>query len=56
MSAVIYIGVVIIFAIAFMATLIQASFLAGFGVIVIAVILNIIISRFTAKYQIAISD
>lgn len=56
MSAVIYIGMVIIFAIAFMSVLIQASFLAGFGVIVIAIILNIVISRFTAKYQIAISN
>lgn len=56
MSSVIYIATVIVFAIGFMAFLIQASFLAGFGVIVIAIILNIIISRFTAKYQIGISN
>jgi len=34
-----------------MACLVKASFLAGFGVIFAASILNLMVSRFTAGYQ-----
>ena len=36
--------------------LVQASFLAGFGVIVLAGIINMIISRKNASYQKGIAD
>ncbi len=56
MSSVINIIYVIIFGIGFMAYLVQASFLAGFGVIFIASILNLLVSRYTAGYQKGIAD
>ncbi len=55
-SSVIFIIYVLIVSIAFMSYLVQASFLAGFGVILIASLLNLLISRVTAKYAIEIAQ
>ena len=56
MSQVLNIVYVLIFGICFMAYLVQASFLAGFAVIFIASLLNMIISRKVAVYQKGIAD
>lgn len=56
MSTVICIIYVIIFGVAFMGFLVQASFLAGFGVIILASIINMIVSRWTAAYQKGIAE
>ena len=56
MSSVIYIIIVILFGVGFMGFLVGVSFLAGFGVIILASLVNMIISRFTARYQIEISN
>lgn len=55
-SAVIYIIYVISFGIAFMAVLVGPAFLSGVGVILIASIVNMIIGRFTSRYQKQIAD
>jgi hypothetical protein len=39
-----------------MGFLVGASFLAGFGVILIASAVNMVVSRFSAKYQIALNS
>jgi ATP-binding cassette subfamily C (CFTR/MRP) protein 2 len=51
LSNVINIIYVLIFSIAFMAFLVQAAFLSGFGVILIASAVNLLISRRNAGYQ-----
>ena len=56
MSQVLNIVYVLIFGICFMAYLVQASFLAGFGVIFLASLLNMIVSRKVAAYQKGIAD
>lgn len=49
-NAIIFISYVLIFAIVFMGVLVGPAFLAGFGVLFIASAVNMIISRYTAKY------
>ena len=56
MSTVLNIVYVLIFGIAFMGYLVQFSFLAGFGVIFVAAIINIIVSRIGAGFQKGIAD
>ena len=56
MSSVINIIYVLIFGVIFMGFLVQASFLAGFGVIIVACILNLLVSRKNAVYQKDIAD
>ncbi len=51
LSSVINIVYVLIFSICFMGFLVQASFLAGFGVILIASAINMLVSRKNAVYQ-----
>lgn len=51
LSSVINIGYVLIFSICFMGFLVQASFLAGFAVILVASLANMIVSRKNAVYQ-----
>lgn len=50
-SAVIYITYVLIFGIVFMALLVGPAFLAGVGVILLASTINMLVSRFTSRYQ-----
>lgn len=52
----IYITYVIGFGIAFMATLVGISFLSGVGVILLASMINMVVSRFTARFQKQIAD
>lgn len=56
LSSVITIIYVLIFSMVYLGFLVQASFLAGFGVIVLAGIINMIISRKNASYQKGIAD
>ena len=56
LSSVITIIYVLIFSMVYLGFLVQASFLAGFGVIVLAGIINMIISRKNATYQKGIAD
>jgi len=51
MSSVIYITYVLIFGVCWLSYLVGPAFLAGFGVIVIATILNMLVSKKTAVYQ-----
>ena len=50
-NGVIFVSYVLIFSIVFMAVLVQAAFLAGFGVLFLASFINMLISRFTSRYQ-----
>lgn len=50
-NAIIFISYVLVFAIVFMAVLVGPAFLAGVGVLVVASVINMMISRFTARYQ-----
>jgi len=50
-NAIMFISYVLVFAIAFMAVLVGPAFLAGVGVLLVASIINMLISRFTARYQ-----
>lgn len=56
LSSVITIIYVLIFSMIYLGFLVQASFLAGFGVILLAGIINMIISRKNAGYQKGIAD
>lgn len=56
LSSVITIIYVLIFSMIYLGFLVQASFLAGFGVIVLAGIINMIVSRTNATYQKGIAD
>lgn len=56
MSSVINILYVLVFGVIFMGFLVQASFLAGFGVIILASILNLLVSRKNSVYQKGIAD
>ena len=56
LSSVITIIYVLIFSMIFMGFLVQASFLAGFGVLLLAGIINMIVSRKNAVYQNGIAD
>lgn len=51
LSSVINIVYVLIFSLVFMGYLVHASFLSGFGVIIVASILNMLVSRKNAVYQ-----
>ena len=51
LSSVINTIYVLTFGIIFMGFLVQASFLAGFGVIVLASIVNVLVSRKNSTYQ-----
>lgn len=51
LSSVINIIYVLLFSVCFMGFLVQASFLAGFGVIIIASAINMLVSRKNAVYQ-----
>lgn len=50
-NAIIFISYCLVFGIVFMALIVQYAFAAGFGVLIIISIINMIISRFTARYQ-----
>lgn len=51
LSSVIYITYVLIFGIGWLSFLVGPAFLAGFGVIILATIINMLVSRKTATYQ-----
>ena len=50
-NAIIFISYCLIFSIVFMGLTVGFAFLAGFGVLFLVSILNMVISRFTARYQ-----
>lgn len=50
-NAIIFITYVLIFGMVFMAMLVGPSFLAGVGVLLLASTINMIVSRFTSRYQ-----
>jgi ABC-type bacteriocin/lantibiotic exporter with double-glycine peptidase domain len=50
-NAIIFISYCLVFGIVFMALIVQYAFAAGFGVLIIISIINMIISRYTARYQ-----
>lgn len=56
LSSVINIIYVLIFSLIFMGFLVQASFLSGFAVIIVASIVNMLVSRKNAAYQKSIAD
>lgn len=55
-SSVINIIYVLIFSLVFMGFLVQASFLSGFGVILIACVINMLVSRKNVVYQKSIAN
>lgn len=55
-NSIIFISYCLIFSIVFMAIIVGYAFLAGFGVLFGVSIINMIISRFTARYQKAFAD
>lgn len=56
LSSVITIAYVLLFSVAFMGYLVHASFLAGFGVILIASMVNMLVSKKSSAYQKNIAD
>lgn len=55
-NSIIFISYCLIFGTIFMALTVGYSFLAGFGVLFLAALINTFISRFTARYQKEIAD
>ncbi len=55
-NTVFFVSYTLIYAIVFMAVLVQVAFLAGFGVLFVASVINMIISRSTSKYQKEFAD
>jgi hypothetical protein len=51
LSSVINIIYVLVFSVCFMGFLVQASFLAGFAVILVASVINMVVSRRNSVYQ-----
>jgi hypothetical protein len=51
MSSVIFITYVLLFGVGWLSFLVGPAFLAGFGVIILATIINMVVSRKTAAYQ-----
>jgi hypothetical protein len=56
LSSVINIIYLLVFSVAFMGYLVGPSFLSGFGVILIASAINMLVSRFSAGYQTALAQ
>jgi hypothetical protein len=51
LNTVIFVSYCLLFSMVFMGIIVGFAFMAGFAVILIVSILNIVISRFTAHYQ-----